>query len=82
MFLETQNEAIRLIAGSSDVDDALKLDVVRSINDFVKNVNQTDNEKTIRLSNIFGWFGMPFLLLGILGLIGLPFSIIKHLKDG
>jgi hypothetical protein len=81
VFLETQNEAIRLIAGSSDVNDALKLDVVRSVNQFIDDVNQNDYQNKIRLSNIFGWFGLPFLVLGVLGLIGWPFSIIKYLKD-
>ena len=81
VFLETQNEAIRLIAGSSDVNDALKLDLVRSINAFIDDVIQTDYQNTIRISNIFGWFGLPFLVLGVFGLIGWPFSIIKHLKD-
>ena len=81
VFIETETEAVRLIAGSSNVNDALKLDTVRSINNFIDAPDQTEFSKTIRLSNIFGWFGLPFLALGILGLIGWPSSIIKHLKD-
>jgi hypothetical protein len=81
VFIETEAEAVRLIAGSSNVNDALKLDAVRSINDFIENPDQTQFSKTIRLSNIFGWFGLPFLILGLLGLIGWPSSIIKRLRD-
>ena len=81
VFIQTETEAVRLIAGSSDIVDALKLDAVRSINNFIDTSDQTEFSKTIRLSNIFGWFGLPFLLIGVLGLIGWPSSIIKHLKD-
>jgi hypothetical protein len=80
VFIETDREAVRLIAGSSDVNSALKSDAVRSINDFVDDPNQTQYERTIRFTNIFGWVGLPFLVLGVLGLIGWPFSIIKHLS--
>ena len=80
-FLVTETESIRLMAGSSDVDDALKWDMVNSINDFIDNPSATHYEKTFRIHNIFGWFGLPFLIIGILGLIGWPGSIIKRLRD-
>jgi hypothetical protein len=81
VFVENENEAVRLIAGSSDVNDTLKLDAVRSINEFIADADQTEFSKTIRLSNIFGWVGLPFLVLGVLGLIGWPFSIFKYLQE-
>jgi hypothetical protein len=81
VFVENEIEAVRLIAGSSDVNDTLKLDAVRSINEFIAEADQTEFSKTIRLSNIFGWVGLPFLVLGVLGLIGWPFSIFKYLQE-
>jgi hypothetical protein len=81
VFIETETGAVRLLAGSSTVDDKLKLETVNSINDFINDPTQTDFEKKIRVSNVFGWVGLPFLVLGVLGLIGWPGSIIRHLKE-
>ena len=80
VFIETESQAVRLIAGSSNVNDALKLETVRGINDFIDDPSQTQFSKTIRLSNVFGWVGLPFLVLGVWGLIGWPFSIMKHIR--
>lgn len=81
VFLVTETDVVRLMAGSSDVDDALKWDMVRSINEFVNNPADTYYEETFRIHNIFGWFGLPFLIIGILGLIGWPGSIINRLRN-
>ena len=81
VFIETETEAVRLLAGSSTVDDKLKSEAVDSINEFIKDPGKTDFEKTFRVRNVFGWVGLPFLILGILGLIGWPGSIIRRLKE-
>ena len=80
VFLENETEAVRLLAGSSDVNDNLKWDAVQSINDYIKDPQLDAFQKTIRLTNIFGWFGLPFLLLGVLGLLGWPAAIIRYLR--
>ena len=81
VFVETETEAVRLLAGSSTVDDNLKRDIVQSINDFVNDPEQSDYTRTIRLANIFGWVGLPFLILGVLGILGWPFSIIRYWQE-
>ncbi len=81
VFLENETEAVRLLAGSSDVNDNLKWDAVQSIKDFIKDPQQDEFQKTIRLTNLFGWFGLPFLLLGLLGLVGWPAAIIRYLRE-
>lgn len=81
VFLETEAGAVRLLAGSSNVDDDLKREAVRSINDFIAAPERTSYSNTIRLANVFGWFGLPFLAIGVLGLVGWPGSIIRRLKD-
>ena len=81
VYLVTDTEPVRVIAGSSDVDEKLKWEIINSVNDFIKDPGAADYEETFRIRNIFGWFGLPFLLLGCLGLIGWPGSIIKRLRD-
>jgi hypothetical protein len=81
VFLITEGEPVRVMAGSSDADYKLKWEMINSINDFIKSENELIYNRTFHIHNIFGWFGLPFLVLGILGLIGWPGSIIKRLRD-
>jgi hypothetical protein len=81
VFIETETEAVRLLAGSSNVDDDLKRDIVESINDFINDPEQSHYTRTFRVANVFGWVGLPFLALGVLGILGWPFSIVKHWRE-
>ncbi|MBN2045219.1 MAG: hypothetical protein JW757_09385 [Anaerolineales bacterium] len=81
VFLNTDEGDHRLMAGSSNIDDDLKWEMVTTINDYVRSPDQTAISSTFEVRNIFGWFGLPFLALGALGLIGWPSSIIKALRE-
>jgi hypothetical protein len=80
VYLVTETEPLRVIAGSSDADENLKWEIIHSVNDFIKDPGATVYEETFRIHNKFGWFDLPFLVLGILGLIGWPGSILKRLR--
>lgn len=81
VFIETDTEAVRLIAGSSNVDDDIKRNMVRAINDFVNDPSDQEFDRTFRIANLFGWFGLPFLILGVLGILGWPSSILNQWKE-
>ena len=81
VFLENEREAVRLLAGPSELNNNLNWDAVQSIKDFIKDPQQDEFLKTIRLTNLIGWFGLPFLFLGILGLLSWPATIIRHLRE-
>jgi hypothetical protein len=80
VFIETEDQAIRLLAGSSNIDDNLKREAVNSLNAFIADPAQDDYAQTFRIANIFGWVGLPFLILGVWGLLAWPSSIIRQLK--
>jgi hypothetical protein len=80
VFIETETEAVRLLAGSSNIDDDLKREIVQSINNFINDPEQNHYTGTFQVANIFGWVGLPFLILGVAGLLGWPASIVRHLK--
>jgi hypothetical protein len=80
VILESQYEAVPLLAGSSNIDDEIKNDAIGSINDFIDDPTQTYFEKSICVRNVFGWVGLPFLILGALGLVGWPGSIFRYLR--
>ena len=73
------DEHIRLMAGSSSTDYSTKREMVLAVKEFVETPAKTQLDKTFRIQNAFGWFGLPFLVLGILGLVGWPGTIIKRL---
>ena len=79
-FLLTGSDTVRLLAGSSNVNEDLKWEMVNSINEFIHNSSSSQYEQTFRIQNILGWVGLPFLTLGILGLVALPVTIIKRMK--
>lgn len=81
VFIETETAAVRLLAGSSNVNDDLKREAVDSLNAFINSPEPGSYSQTIRLTNIFGWFGLPFLVLGVLGLLGWPLSIYRYLQS-
>jgi hypothetical protein len=80
VFIETGTEAVRLVAGSSNMDDDLKWEMVRTINDFIDDPETLEVHRTFRITNLFGWFGLPFLILGVWGLLAWPFSILRQIK--
>jgi hypothetical protein len=77
VFLVTKSEAHRVMAGSTDVDEKLKWRTVKNINEYIDNPNVLSYNKTFRIHNVFGWFGLPFLVFGVLSLVSWPGSIIK-----
>jgi hypothetical protein len=81
VHLVTETGSVRVSTGSSDVDDKLKWEIVESVNVFVESPNAIRYDETYRIHNVFGWFSLPFLTLGILGLVGWPGSILKRLRD-
>jgi len=52
VFIETESEAVRLMAGSSNTDDKFKWDMIERINDFI---DSPDYDQTFRAISIFGW---------------------------
>lgn len=77
VFLIGEPAGVRVIAGSSNVDGALKFELIDSINTFIDSEDRTSYHQVFRIANIFGWFGLPFLAIGVLGLLGWPFSLFR-----
>ncbi len=80
VFLVTGSDAVPLFSGSSNVDSDLKWEAVNSLNDFIRDEEERSYARTFSIRNAFGWVGLPFLVLGVLGVIGWPSAILRHLK--
>jgi hypothetical protein len=79
-YLLAEGGKVPLFFGSSNTDDRLKWDVIKKINAFIGNRGEAHFSENFRMYNIFGFFGLPFLIFGLLGIIGWPSAIIGHVK--
>lgn len=62
----------------SNADDKVKENIVKEINMYLIDKNRIYFDKIFRIKNIFGWVGLPFLIIGLLSL-SFPFYIIKSI---
>jgi hypothetical protein len=51
------------------------------MNEFISGTGPAQYSRTFKIRNVFGWFGLPFLALGLLGLAGWPVSILRYRKQ-
>ena len=70
VFINSAEASERLIAGSSNLNEKTKQEAVRSINEFVSSNEGEVYSHRFKINNVFGWVGLPFLLIGVLGLVG------------
>lgn len=77
VFLKTPTDSTALFSGDSNVDGAVKRDATEKINAFIAATDVESFSETFTIANIFGWVGLPFLLIGISGILGWPFTIIR-----
>lgn len=66
-----------VFTGSTNINYDDKRDLVRGINAFLKDEKQGQFEKTVKWRNIFGWVGLPFFAIGVLGVLGWPWTIVQ-----
>jgi hypothetical protein len=81
VFLISGNKATSVFTGSSSVNNEDKRDLVRGVNAFIKDEEQDRFEETVNWHNVFGWVGLPFLAIGVIGLLGWPWTIVRKWQE-
>jgi len=81
IYLVSETQAVPLFFGASNVDDRVKQTALESISAYIADDAQQTYSETFSIANLFGWFGLPFLVLGVWGLLGWPFAIVRSLRD-
>jgi len=77
VVINTESRKIPLLE-ASNVDDKLKRDLIKKMNTYLIDQNETYFDESFSVKNIFGWVGLPFLVIGILGILSWPYSIITY----
>ena len=80
VYLISSTEEQPLFFGSSNVNEDLKWRAINEINGFLDDPDRLEFSEEYRIRNLFGWFGLPFLVLGVWGTLSWPFFIIKGLR--
>jgi hypothetical protein len=64
---------------SSNVNDGEKRALRDAVDAFLRDPSRSAYEASFTFRNVFLWVGLPLLLIGVAGLVGWPFSILKAL---
>jgi hypothetical protein len=67
-----------LFWGYSNVDENYKRAIARDLNAFIKRGDAKRFSEVFAIRNLFGWVGLPFLLLGVVGVLGWPASVVSR----
>ena len=80
VFVETDDEAVSLMAGASSMKESAKRELVAGINAFVGDAARPRFARSIDLESVFGWIGLPLLAVGVIGLLALPAALLRALR--
>lgn len=76
VVLVSMKQNIPIFTGSTDIDDAMKNRVISEVNEFIQETSKGEYRNTFKIRNVFGWVGLPFVVLGFYGLITWPHRIV------
>jgi len=69
----------RALIGGSNLDQGIKNDMVERINAYLQNPQEYTFSGKWHIRNVFYWVGLPFFLIGMVGLVGWPKSIMDSI---
>lgn len=77
VVLEAASGDLPLFTCYSNVDEAYRRTIARRLNVFLGRADDARLSEVFRVRNVFGWVGLPFLLVGLLGLLGWPLTLLR-----
>jgi hypothetical protein len=84
--LVSESGSTSIFAGLSNVDETYKRQIMRAVNQYIRGGDNRAFHETFTISNVFGWFGLPFLLVGVYAAVTWPVTIVwcwrRHIVSG
>lgn len=74
--LVSESNSTPIFAGFSNVDEADKRRIARTVNQYLGRGDDRAFHETFRVRNMFGWVGLPFFLIGIYAVLSWPVTIV------
>jgi hypothetical protein len=78
LLIRAESGDTPLFAGYSNVDEAYRRQIARKLNAFIRRGEAARFSEQFRISNVFGWIGLPFFLFGLVGVIGWPLTLLAR----
>jgi hypothetical protein len=85
VVLRAQSGDIPLFWGFSNVDDEQKREFKAALNSYIRGADRNPFSQRFVIRNLFGWFGLPFFLIGVFGVLSWPMIFVscwRKLKNG
>jgi hypothetical protein len=85
VVLRAHSGDIPLFWGFSNVDDEQKREFKAALDSYILGADRNPFSQTFVISNLFGWFGLPFFLIGVVGVLSWPMIFVscwRKLKNG
>jgi hypothetical protein len=79
-YLITSGKDVPLLLGAGKSDSRVKKNVVESVNNFLDDRAAKNCSNIFHISNVYGFIGLPFLVFGLLGILGWPSAIASGVK--
>lgn len=84
--LVSESGSTPIFAGWSNVDEPDKRRITRMVNEYIRGRDPLAFRETFVVRNVFGWVGLPFILVGIYAALSWPVTVVwcwrKHVATG
>jgi hypothetical protein len=86
LVLNSKSGSTPVFWGFSNVDETYKGRIKSTLNHYIRNADSNSFQETFVTRNLFGWFGLPFFLIGIFAALSWPVTIVacwrRHYGSG
>jgi hypothetical protein len=78
LVLNSRVGSTPLFWGFSNVDENDKARIRSALNQFIRSADGASFRETFVIRNLFGWFGLPFFLIGVVAAVSWPVMMVAR----
>lgn len=78
LVLNSKSGSTPVFWGFSNVNEKYKGRIKSTLNHYIRNGDGKSFQETFVIRNLFGWFGLPFFLIGIFAVLTWPVTIVSR----
>jgi len=78
LVLNSKSGSTPVFWGFSNVNEKYKGRIKSTLNHYIRNGDGKSFQETFVIRNLFGWFGLPFFLIGIFAALSWPVTIVSR----
>ena len=86
LVINSKSGSAPIFWGLSNVDETYKGRIKSTLNHYIRSGDANSFQDTFVIRNLFGWFGLPFFVIGIFAVLSWPVTLAacwrKHFRSG